>query len=98
MDDVTLTELLDQRGAFPYPGTWLAAPFVSREIGGRKLAVVARDDGLSMIGVDRSDGGVWGVPEGGDPRLINTGLAELVACSQAYGEASVRAAGAEGGR
>ncbi|NJQ05653.1 SUKH-4 family immunity protein [Streptomyces lonarensis] len=97
MDDVELAELLDQREAFPYPGTWLAAPFANREAGDRKLAVVARDEGLSFIGVDRADGGVWGVPEGGDPHLINTGLAELVACSQAYREASVRVAGATEG-
>ncbi|MFX4291458.1 SUKH-4 family immunity protein [Streptomyces bohaiensis] len=93
MDDVELAELLDQREAFPYPGTWLAAPFANREAGGRKLAVVARDEGLSFIGVDRADGGVWGVPEGGAPNLVNTGLTELVACSRAYREASVRLAG-----
>ncbi|NJP68121.1 SUKH-4 family immunity protein [Streptomyces spiramenti] len=94
MDDVELAELLDQREAFPYPGTWLAAPFANREAGDRKLAVVARDEGLSFIGVDRAEGGVWGVPEGGDPNLVNTGLPELVACSRAYREASVRIAAA----
>jgi hypothetical protein len=92
MDDETLADALARRSPVPYPGRWLSPPFQERIVGDRILALVAVDDGLSAIGVSRSDGAVWLLPDDGEPGLVNTTIDALVACSVAYAEAAAEAA------
>lgn len=89
------------------PGLWPGArpariraggrrPFAERTVDGVRYAVVALDPGLSALGVRRTDGSVWGLPEDGAPHLVNSSVAAFVACSRAHTEAAAEAAGYDG--
>jgi SUKH-4 immunity protein of toxin-antitoxin system len=89
VDDAQLFARLAERGPVPYPGNWLDAPFPDTRVGNRTYAVIARDDGLSSIAVDRADGRVWLLSEDGEETgLVNSTVEALIACSLAYGRAS----------
>jgi hypothetical protein len=88
MTDQDIARDLAGRAGTPYPGRWYEPPFRELRAGGGVYAVVASDPGLSAIGVDRAAGGVWLLPEGGEPVLVNTGAAAFTACSKVYAESS----------
>ncbi|MGX2997587.1 SUKH-4 family immunity protein [Streptomyces sp. JNUCC 64] len=91
MDDTALAALLAGRAPHPYPGVWQEPPFAEREADGARYALVALDPGLSALGVRRSDGSVWGLPDDGEPFRLNSGAAAFVAFTRAYGEAAAEA-------
>ncbi|MFF8915433.1 SUKH-4 family immunity protein [Streptomyces sp. NPDC015032] len=61
-----------------------------------RYAVVALDPGLSALGVRRTDGSLWGLPEDGVPHLVNSSPEALVAFTRAYERAAAEAAAYEG--
>lgn len=95
MDDGDLSNSLTRLSTVPYPGQWLSPPFAEHRLDDRRFALVARDAGLSAIGVDRSDGTVWFLPEDDEPGLVNSSIDALISCSAAYAAAAAEAAALE---
>ncbi|MFB6819168.1 SUKH-4 family immunity protein [Streptomyces sp. NPDC056347] len=91
MDDMTLASLLAGCADGPYPGSWQAAPFTEHTVDGVLYALVALDPGLSALGVRRTDGSLWGLPEDDTPHLVNSSAAAFIACSRAYARAAAEA-------
>ncbi|WP_335988048.1 SUKH-4 family immunity protein [Glycomyces sp. MUSA5-2] len=77
--------------ALPYPGAVQAEPLPQSRVGDRDFDLLAVDPGLSAIGIDRADGTVWLLPDGGDPSPVNAGRAEFDACAAIYAEAAAEA-------
>ncbi|WP_259454092.1 SUKH-4 family immunity protein [Streptomyces ginkgonis] len=96
MDDAETAGALARCTPCPYPGRWQEAPFAERTVDGVRYAVVALDPGLSALGVRRTDGAVWGLPEDGAPHLVNSSVAAFVACSRAHAEAAAGYDGYDG--
>ncbi|GAA1693839.1 hypothetical protein GCM10009830_47050 [Glycomyces endophyticus] len=88
MTDQQIARDLADRADTPYPGEWQEPPFREHRAGDRVYALVASDPGLSDIGVDRAGGGVWLLPEGDAPALVNTSAAAFTACSKVYAESA----------
>lgn len=98
MNDAELASLLAGCSRFPYPGAWQDSPFTERAVDGRRYALVAVDPGMSVLGICRDDGSLWGLPEPeyGVPYLVNSSVEAFVAFNRAYEEAAVEAAAHEG--
>ncbi|MEU6249051.1 SUKH-4 family immunity protein [Glycomyces sp. NPDC047010] len=75
----------------PYPGQWQDAPLPQSRVGGRDFDLLAVDPGLSAVGVDRADGSVWLLPEGGEPSPVNASREAFDACAAIYKEAAAEA-------
>lgn len=67
MTDDELHLLLSQGELTPYPGVWQQPPYAEHTTGDVRYAVVAIDAGLSVLGVRRDDGSLWGLPDDGEP-------------------------------
>ncbi|PRY44511.1 SUKH-4 family immunity protein [Umezawaea tangerina] len=87
MDDAQLLALLSQRGTVPYPGTWSTAPLPL--LPHHNCTVIARDDGISTLAVDRQTGHVHlYMDDDTEPHLVNSDIPSLIACSLVYERAS----------
>ncbi|MFB9662741.1 SUKH-4 family immunity protein [Glycomyces mayteni] len=75
----------------PYPGQWQTPPLPQACTGGRDFDLLAVDPGLSAIGLDRADGTVWLLPEGGEPSPVNASREAFDACAAIYEEAAAEA-------
>jgi hypothetical protein len=96
VDDARLAEQLAGRAACPYPGTWQQPPYAERAVDGVRYALVAVDPGLSALGVRRDDGSLWGLPDGAEPHLVNSGVPAFVAFTGLYAAAAAEAEAYEG--
>ncbi|GAA2319960.1 hypothetical protein GCM10009853_092580 [Glycomyces scopariae] len=95
LTDRDIARALADRADTPYPGEWQEPPYREHRAGGRVYALVAADPGLSDIGVDREGGGVWLLPAGDEPTLVNSSAAAFTACSKVYAEAAAEVERAE---
>lgn len=77
--------------ALPYPGAVQAEPLPQASVGDRDFDLLAVDPGLSAIGIDRADGTVWLLPDGGDLSPVNASRAQFDACAAIYAEAAAEA-------
>lgn len=91
VNDEQIARDLADRAEIPYPGEWQRPPFRELRLGDRVFALVASDPGLSDIGVDRADGGVWLLPAEGESAQLNTSAAAFTACSKVYAAAAAEA-------
>jgi SUKH-4 immunity protein len=86
-----------RRQDMPVEGEWKRPPFPDRVVKGRATAVICEDPGLSAIVVDRDDGHVLQLDPDERPWMMNSSVAQLVACARAYQRAQRAAFLAESG-
>ena len=80
----------------PHEGTWTRPPYERRAVNGHVFAVLCVDPRVQELLVNLDTGRIYTHPlDGPELFLVNSSLANLVACSRAYQDAASAVAEAE---